>query len=262
MFRTILIGLLIASCNNPPPPPRTSGNSGAQSSAHMIATPRGASSQLMISLDRARIEARLVEHETEIEAAFASGDCQTIALKRAAVEAERNYNPPIAVELRVYALRYQHSQLEEYDNRTRELGCELRDCLMFTDINLVDSPTPQTVSGTTAKDTQAACYRVRNTQDNQPLSVKASARATRDDIDVYIESGDGDMTRDGETVTLEVSPIAAFAVRSPEMGDDGIVPEEGWQAIPFALTVTPVLRPAVAGQAPAPTATQTAKKTK
>lgn len=234
MFRTLLIGLLVASCNNPPPPPRESGPS------HMIATPRGASPNPAIAQDRARVETRLQDRQTDIEAAFVAGDCDTIALRRATVEKPGSYNPPLAAELLDDETTVRHSRLDEYDRRARELGCELENCNSFTDITVKDS-TSQIVSATT-KDTQTACYRLRNTLGEQLLSVKVSARATKPGIGVYLETAYGGGAVDGETTTLGAYSITAFAVRSTQPSDDDKEPEGGWQAIPFTLTVTPVLR--------------------
>lgn len=252
MLRTFVIGLLVASCHNQPP--GESINPSTPPAA--VANPASEAHDRVVVNDRARIEAQLQAHAAEIEAAFASGDCQTIALKRTAVEKRESYKSPFTPELMRDELTVQHSRLAEYDSRADTLGCELENCATFTDIYLKNSPAAQTIRDTTAKDTQAACYRVRNTLGEQLLSVKVSARATRGDIGVSIESGGSDTMRDGETVTFEASSVAAFAVRGLSMGNDGIAPEEGWQAVPFALTLTPVLRQPVAGQASAPTATQ------
>lgn len=244
MFRAFVIGLLVASCNNQSPP------SGAQTSARTIATPTSTSTATplaVVAKDIDRVEARLKAKASEIEAAFASSDCQTIALKRTAVEKRESYNPPIVSDLMWDELTVKHSRLAEYDRRAQQLGCGLHDCTTFTDITLVDSPS-QTVNGTTSKDTQAACYRVRNPYGDQVLSVKVNAKVDgQGDIGIEAENGivtnySGIVTNNNETVTLEAAPVAAFAVRSMEMGNDGAEPEAGWQAVPFTLTMTPVLR--------------------
>lgn len=244
VIRTFVIGLVIASCNNPPPPPRESGDS-----AHMIATPRGASPNPAITQDRARIETRLQDHQDGIEAAFAAGDCPTIALKRTAVEKRENYtNPPLASELMADELRVAHRRLEEYDNRARELGCELEGCDSFTDIYLdKSSAKPFTVSGTT-KSESPACYRVRNTLGERLLSVRGNAKGTSG-IPVTTDVATG--MQEGGIMVLDAAPIMAFAVLSTELGNDGIEPEGGWKAVPFTVTVTPVLRQSVTGQASA-----------
>lgn len=200
---------------------------------------------------RAVVEARLNEHAAEIEAAFATLDCGTIALKRKAVEDPASYEPELPKTL-IGDKGVRHSKWEEYDSRYEALGCNLK-CDPSATMLTIDNDKQIAVKGKTSSESGQVCYRLRNNIGNRLLSVRARVRLdvmmyknTKGTLAMRIPAttgeGDGEDGSYASWATFALNSVTAVLVESE--GDGVPLPEE----VPFILEITPIMSTASTGR--------------
>lgn len=269
MRGSFLVPIVFLACNNQPPhtsapaakvvvPPPT------QHAVARCTPPPDHQTAQSVEDARQQIEARLGQHASEIEEAFALGDCAAIVLKRKLVEDPATYRPArppeLLTEVRHPLHRYpgfedrgwsavNHSRLEEFNRRFAALGCWLDDCEDFQRVLIRRSKGVVRIAGQIQDGKSNRCFRFHNRIGDKLLTVKARVMSNTDTgqgtLGLQIttptaEGGPGGTHIDW--VTFEPQDVTAVkVVRTIGVLDT----RETWGrgAQPFTLEVVPILRP-------------------
>lgn len=265
MRGSFLVSIVLLACNREPPPRANAPATKAAAPPH-DAAPSGSDRQATQSVKEARqqIEARLTQHASRIEQAFALGDCATIMLKRMPVEDPATYDPALPTEL-ITTVRHpwwsptypgfvggwsaaNHSQLPEFNRRFAALGCWLEDCKSFRRVTIRHSKRATRLAGQIPEDKQEQCFRLHNNIGDRLTAVRARVVYREEQAlglqvaTTTAEGGPGGTH--ASWVTFEVRPVTAVLVTRtlPPPGHYHTPP--GAQS--FTLEVMPILRPPVA----------------